>query len=159
MNDTKTTKVIELIGKLTKLVGVSAGIVLISIGGIMLLQAILKLYVFDIKTSQYPTIYGACDVYDIDRLRAVSLTGSPAPVLDPEPIKSSRNTKKYSELTKEDKEFLKRKYSECIKKEQKSREESFSRDMKMDIANGIAFSLVGSLLLFFYGRRRKLHKK
>ena len=160
MNKEYNTKAVTIISKLINLVGVTAGIILVSIGGIMLLQAMLKLYVFGIEQGRFASQdYFTCGVYDIDRMHAQSLThipSGPQPLeIAPPKFATQKPAKTYEDLSAEDKEFLRTKYEECIKKEKEGQIKSFKRDKKMDIADGVAFLLIGALLLFFYQRKKK----
>jgi len=66
-----------------------------------------------------------------------------------------KNDKKIEKLTQEDIEFLEKKYKECKKEAQKEAEKEFQKREKMDIAERIAFILVGFPLLYFYQRRER----
>ena len=159
-NTEHKSKAVEIISKLVTLVGVTAGIILVSIGAIMILQSFLTIYVFGIDTPQYGGYNEfSCEMYDVEKIKARKLSGyqSFGPIAAPVNIDKSspQNTKIKKELSQEDKEFLSKKYEECKEKTKKEGKEKFIRGEKHDIANGIAFLITGFALLFFYKTKRK----
>ena len=149
-----------IIKNLVNLVGVTAGIILTSIGAIMFLDSVFKLYVFDVKQDRYNNWEYQCQQYDIDSIEARRLVGDnfvgPLGAIEIRPKKEVEKEDK--KLTKEEKEFLEKKFKECKKEAKETAEKNFQRREKMDIADGIAFMVVGFALLYFYQRRRKSKK-
>jgi hypothetical protein len=156
-NVVTASKAEGIIKSLVNLVGVTAGIIIVSIGSIMFLESVFKIYIFDIKEDRYNSFEYRCEQFDIDSVEARRLVGTNLNMpVSLSPVKE--NSQKISKLTKEDKEFLRKKFEECKKETKKEAQEDFERREKMDIAEGIAFMLVGFPLLYFYQRRRKTRK-
>ena len=154
-NTASVSKAVDIIKNLVNLVGITAGIIIASIGGVMFLNSILKLYIFDIKTDRFSSFEYRCNQFDLDNIRARKLVGGG---FNPMPIEVEmieKNNQKNKKLTEEDKKFLKKKYEECIEKAKKDDEEAFVQRKKMDLTDGLAFLIVGFALLFFYQRRKK----
>lgn len=150
------TKAESIISNLINLAGVTIGIIILSIGAIMFFKSIFKLYILDIKQDRYNSFDYQCNIYDIDRIEASRLTGIGD--IEPAAINLERKQKENKKLTEEEKEFLRKKYQECKEKVKKENEENFVRGQKIDIADSIAFILVGIPLIYFYQRRRKSKK-
>jgi len=156
-----SNKAVKIIKSLTDLVGVTAGIILASIGAIMFLNSVFNLYIFNIKTPEY--MYSdeyRCSQFDVDRIEAERLTGRGAgPVAmqlgAPNMTAVSNPRAQAPELTKEQKEALQKKFKECKEKVRKESEEKFETGEKRHIATGLAFMIVGFPLIFFYQRRKR----
>lgn len=149
----KYGKAEAVIKSLVQLVGVTAGIIILSIGAIIFLESIFKLYIFDLKEDRYNNFDYRCEKYNVDSIRANKLLGFQDEFMLTKPI--VKNDKKIEKLTQEDIEFLEKKYKECKKEAQKEAEKEFQKREKMDIAERIAFILVGFPLLYFYQRRER----
>ncbi len=155
-------KTVGIVKSLINLVGVTAGIIITAIGAIMFLDAVFKLYIFDIKQDRYTSLDYRCQQYDIGSIEANRILGNdlimgPIPAVGISPRKTNER-ESGKELTEEEKEFLQKKFKECKEEARKSAEENFRRGEKMDIASGLAFVLVGLPLLYFYQRRRREDK-
>ncbi len=156
MTEKNISKAGEIIKNLVNLVGVTAGIIIVSIGAIMFLESVFKIYIFDLKQDRYNRFDYRCEKFDIDSIEAMRLTGrGDLGVLNEVQLSATKKTEKAKKLTKEEKDFLRKKYQECKKEVKIEAQKDFERGEKMDIAEGIAFMLVGFPLLFFYQRRRK----
>jgi hypothetical protein len=160
-NPMASSKAEGIIKSLVNLVGVTAGIIIVSIGAVMFLESIFKIYIFDLKQDRYSRFDYRCEQYDIDSIKARKLIGDRdflmEGALNVAPIKQAKD-KKNKKLTKEEEKFLERKYKECKLEAKTEAEKDFQRKEKMDIAEGIAFMLVGFPLLYFYQRRRRSKK-
>jgi len=163
-----TSKAEGIIKSLVNLVGVTAGIIIVSIGSIMFLESVFKIYIFGIDHGRYNSFAYRCDQFDIASVEArrligtnTNLTVDVAMLELPEKRLNSKDEKKQKQkrLTKEEVQFLQTKYKECKKEAKQEAKENFERGEKMDIAEGIAFMLVGFLLLYFYRRKRRIFKK
>ena len=155
---TNTPKSINIIKNLVNLVGVTIGIIISSIGVIMFLESVLKLYIFDLKQDRYNSFEYRCQQYDIDSIEAQRLIGQGDFIPMDINLKRQSNTNKIKKLTREDKRFLQNKYKECKKESKEEAEKQFQRGEKMNIAEGIAFMVTGFTLLYFYQRRKKSKK-
>jgi len=158
-NPSTTGKVEGIIRSLVSLVGVTAGIIITTIGVIMFLESIFKIYVFDLKQDRYNRFDYRCEQFDVDSIEARRLMGqgdfNNIARID---IAIKPSSEKAKKLTKEDKEFLQNKYKECKKEAKEEAQNDFQRSEKMDIAEGIAFMITGFTLLYFYQRKRKTTK-
>ncbi len=145
-----------IISNLINLSGVTIGIIILSIGAVTLFQSFFKLYIFDIKKDTYGSSYYKCEIFNIDTVRANEIMGRKVPFdLDMRVEVKNKNIKN---LTKEDKDFLRNKYQECVKESKKEDMDNFQRGQKTNIAEGLAFILVGIPLIYFYQRRRRSKK-
>ncbi len=145
-------KAIKIVKSLIDLVGSAAGIVIVAIGGIMFLNALFNLYVFKIESPAYTSNLYKCDVFDVDRLWATSLTGAPTPVALPDsPVRKIQN---FGDLSQEDIKKLRQKYDECVKEVKEQERQEFYTNQKRSMATGLAFMIVGFPLIFFYQRRK-----
>jgi hypothetical protein len=69
------------------------------------------------------------------------------------PIDSPLKTKK--SFSESEKKELARKHEQCILEEDKKAKEKYFANKKEDMADGLAFLIVGFPILFFYQRRKK----
>ncbi len=154
----ENSKAVKIVKSLINLVGVTAGIILASIGAIMFLSAIFNLYVFNIKSPEYSYgDYYKCDIFDVDRIEASILLGSNnSPEIALKAPTNKVQKEKVSQLTEEQKKKLREKYKECVEKLKKDNEEKFKTSEKRHIATGLSFMIVGFPLIFFYQRKKKV---
>ncbi len=149
------SKITKIVNNIINLIGVTVGIVITVIGAIMLISSFLKVYVFHIEYKYdgcNDFSYNKCEQFDIDTIGANRLMGNKPVTLSP------TSEKQILKLTKEEKEKLRKKYKECQQEaEQKSHEKFLIRE-KNHLATGIAFVIVGLLLLFFYQKRNRKNK-
>ncbi len=150
-------KVTEIIKNLINLIGVTVGIVIMSIGAIMLISSFLKVYVFHIEYNGYDDFSYKCEQFDVDfieanRLRGNNFGSKPA-------IMNSENEKQVAKLTEAEREKLRKKYKECKKEAQQEAHKKFLVQEKIHLATGIAFVVVGIPLLIYYQKRSRKEKK
>jgi hypothetical protein len=143
-------KAVKLVISLINLVGVTAGIIIGSIGAIMFLNAVFTLYLFGIDTAKYNNFEYRCDAFDVDRIGAKLITG-----IDTHGLSISGITTNIQELTKEQVETLREQYNECKEQASADAKEEFVMDQKRNMATGMAFMIVGFPLMYFYQRKRK----
>ena len=149
MTENKSNAV-KIVSSLVNLVGVTAGIIIVAIGSIMFLESIFKIYIFDIKEDKYNSFEYRCDQFDIDNIEARRLLGQ-----DFGPIHAKTIVKDIKNLSEEEKEFLRKKYNQCVEDAKQKSQKQYLNNRKMNIATGLAFIIVGFPLLYFYQRRRK----
>ncbi len=126
-------KAVAIIKSLINVVGTSIGVVLIAVGAVMLINATLKLTVFQLESSPHFEAY-RCDQY-------IEMDHGMFPA----------NEK--SEMTKLTPQQREKKYTECIVREQKREKKRFSNEKKHNLIDGTALLLVGIPLFVFYMRR------
>ena len=157
------SRALKIIKSLISLVGVTAGIILVSVGGVMFLNSLFNLYVFKLQ-DEYRDDY-KCQIYDLDAIEAQKLLGydNPRPIplsVGVAPTSSEIKKEKIVNLTEEQKEKLKRKYRECKKEAEAESQRRYELGQKRSFATGLSFLLVGLPLIFFYqGRRRRKSEK
>jgi len=144
MSEKKESKILEFIKEAVRLVGASAGVILLAIGMVMLLQAVLKLYVFEVKIDRYFDASFACARFDPS-----------APQIVPDKVPSGGGVYVGRSDNKMSKEEMEQKYQDCMKKEQERAEKRYKEGKKEDMADGIAFLLAGLLLLVAFRFKRK----
>ncbi len=146
MIDKKENKILEFIKEAVRLVGASAGVILLAIGMVMLLQALLKLYVFQIKTESYGDFSYRCARFDpmTPEVLPLDLAGP-----------HHKASQKPKDLSAEEKAKMQKQYDECIKKEEQKAELRYKKSKKSDMADGVAFLIAGTVLLLMFRRKRK----
>ncbi len=151
-------KTVKIIKSLIDLVGVTAGIVISSVGAIMFLNAVFNLYVFQISEPRYAiSDEYECAVFDVDKIEAQMLTGVNAgPVAMPlDKNATAKQGKELIKLSKEQKNDLRKKYEKCKKDLEEKNQKLFETDQKRSMATGLSFMIVGFPLLYFYQRKKK----
>ncbi len=151
-------KTVKIVKSLINLVGVTAGIVISSVGAIMFLNAVFNLYVFQISEPRYSMSSDyECAVFDVDRIEAQMLTGvSAGPAAIPlEKGLPAKQDKTQVRLSEEQKEKLRKKYEQCKKELAEKNQKLFETDQKRSMATGLSFMIVGFPLLYFYQRKKK----
>ncbi len=155
-------KALDIIKNLVRLAGSVAGIILVSIGAVMMLNSFLKFYIFGIETGKYfnPNSIWQCervnpDSTDFDTvayqkesaaLEADSVALSV--VIEPQPWSPKL-------ITPEERERLYAKYKLCVGKEIENEKSKYKKEKLEFLADGIAFLIVGLMVLFFYRNRKE----
>ena len=141
------SKMVSILKEGANFVGASAGIVLFAIGAVMLLQALLKLYVFKIETSYYYADFSfQCERYN---------PNTPEIMPNKETRFKGQGVVIGRSGDEKDEEAQKKKYQECIKKEEEKAKERYKQDKKSDMADGIAFLIASAVLLAVFRRKKE----
>ncbi len=117
---------LDIIKNLVKLVGTSAGIILFSIGAVMLLNSFLKLYVFSLETDSYFN-----------------------------PQRTCQQVEKKDDLNFSDEIFNEAEYSSCVERETTYAKETYQKRKKSEMIDGFSFLVVGTIIFIFYQKKKK----
>ncbi|PID83273.1 hypothetical protein CSB11_01915 [Candidatus Campbellbacteria bacterium] len=131
----------ETIEKIKSLINVFAttiGIIIIAIGSVMVLNSVLKLYVFGIETDSYFDAEQEC----INDIKLEDKLGPSGEILEI----------KYGEIRKT------QEYKDCIIAKTEQEKRSYKKEKTDNMADGIPFIIVGLAILVIY-RTRKEKKK
>ena len=153
------SRAVKIIRSLINLVGVTAGIIITSIGAILFFNALFNLYVFKIDQPEFgPDRTYLCDEYNVDLIEARRLAGNlgrPRGTMAPPPKSANVGEVAGKKLTEAQKAKLRKKYNQCLEKAKKENKQRFRISQKRRIATGLSFVLVGIPLILFYQKRRK----
>ena len=119
--------------------GVLIGLIMISIGSVLFLNAFAKLYVFGYTSSAYFSAEDNC------RNNALY---EPVPLIFENTQPSHKNIKKTPEEMKQ-----------CIKRVEQREEKRYTRDKTEDIINGLILIIIGFPLWFFHRQRKEKENK
>lgn len=158
-----------IVKNLINLVGVTAGIILMSIGAITFFNVFLQNYVFGVDGERYGyerTIEERCDMYNPDKEElneAMKKLGTTDPRYMPVEYvatlqvkdKKEKKDKIKEKLTENEKKILKDKYNKCLADEKTKDERRIKNNNGRQMAWGLAFLIVGTPILWFYHRRRE----
>lgn len=115
--------------------GVLIGLIMISIGSVMFLNAVAKLYVFGYTSSSYFSADERCENNNIYE---------PAPFVLPDAQPVDKLIKKTPEEIKL-----------CIEKSEKKELKRYTRDKQEDIISGLILIIIGFPLWFFHKQRKE----
>ena len=119
--------------------GVLIGLIMISIGSVMFLNAFAKLYVFGYTSSAYFSAEDNC---------RNNVLYEPAPLVFEKTQRAPKDTKKTPEEMKK-----------CIEKAEQKEEKRYTRDKTEDIINGFILIIIGFPLWFFHRQRKEEEAK
>lgn len=144
-------KATEIIKNLVNLVGVTAGIIITAVGSIMLINSVLKVYVFGIEVNSHFDPKWTCEKYDWETREFKKLENN---MLSSDVNVNININNDKKELTQEQKEELDKKHKECLLDEEIKAKNKYFANKKEEMGDGLAFLIVGLPILFFYQRRK-----
>ncbi len=141
-------KTLLILKNAVNLIGSSVGVILLAVGSVMLLNAVLKGYVFGLEKDSYYSQY-ECDhiLYPLDyddRLMAFEEVDL---VTESDEVASDG-------MTDEERQ---EKYKACQDRMEERAQEQFHNRTMHSMIDGLTAVIVGGALLWYYSRRPKKH--